>query len=134
MSGIGRAGSISGQGGFTFWTVVLNGTLLAVVLILILRVAPNYMTYMTVRDVVNRAAAEFDPREETLQDLRIKIGKLMRTSQVYAVTVDDMEIYREKGTVIIDATYEARFPIFWIIDGVMTFDDLVIEAGTASSN
>jgi len=28
---------------------------------------------------------------------------------------------------VIDATYEVRFPLVWIIDGVMVFDDLRVE-------
>lgn len=84
---------------------------------------------MTVKDVIERAAADFSQRDDTLQDLRTKISKLMRTSQVYDVKAEDIKVYRERGTVFIDARYEARFPLFWIIEGVMTFDDLVIEAG-----
>lgn len=117
------------QRGFTLWTLVSNGFVLAVVLIFALRVAPEYMTYMTVKDVIQRAGEDFNQRDETLQDLRIKIAKLMRSSQVYDVKADDIKVYRERGTVFIDARYEARFPLFWIIEGVMKFDDLVVEAG-----
>lgn len=121
--------SLGKQQGFTLWTLVSNGFVLAVLLIFALRVAPEYMTYMTVKDVVERAASDFDQREDTLQDLRTKLSKLMRTSQVYDVKASDFKVYRERGTVFIDARYEARFPLFWIIEGVMSFDDLVIEAG-----
>lgn len=123
LQGLGR------QQGFTFWTLVSNGVVLAAVLVFVLRIAPEYMTYMTVKDVIERAAADFSQRDDTLQDLRTKISKLMRTSQVYDVKAEDIKVYRERGTVFIDARYEARFPLFWIIEGVMTFDDLVIEAG-----
>ena len=97
MRELHRCGRRSGQRGYTFWTIVLNGMLLAIVLVPALRVLPSYMTYLTVRDVVGRAAADFDPREDTLQDLRLKISKLMTTSQISDVTVADMEVYLEKG-------------------------------------
>lgn len=133
MGKTGHLQSLGKQSGFTFWSLVFNGLLLAMVLIFLLRIAPQYMTYMTVKDVVTRAAEEFNPRDDTLQDLRTKIAKLIRTSQVYDVKAQDIKVYREKGSVFIDARYEARFPLFWIIDGVMTFDDLVIEAGATDS-
>jgi cell division protein FtsL len=123
----------TGQRGFTFWTLVTNGVLLAVVLLFALRVLPGYMEYMTVRDVVERAAQDYDPKTQTLQDLRTKIQKLLTTSSIYDIKAADMEIYRENRVVFINANYETRFPMFWIIEGVMTFDDLVIEAGPQAS-
>jgi len=29
--------------------------------------------------------------------------------------------------VVIDATYEVRFPLIWIVDGVMVFDQLIVK-------
>ena len=43
------------------------------------------------------------------------------------VGIDDIAIYPERGVIVVDARYEARFPLFWVLDGVMKFDDLVIE-------
>ena len=43
------------------------------------------------------------------------------------MNIEDIEISRERGRLVIDATYERRFPLIWIIDGVMRFDDLVVE-------
>lgn len=134
MAGMQQMSNFNRQRGFTFWTIVLNVSLLAIALVLILRVLPNYMTYMTVKDVMQRAASEFKPREETMQDLRGKIQKLMTSSQVYVISSEDVRIYREKGTVFIDANYEARFPVVWIIEGVMVFDDLVFPAGPQGGN
>jgi hypothetical protein len=42
-------------------------------------------------------------------------------------TLGDIDIYRERGVIVIDANYEKRFPLFWILDGVMKFEDLVVE-------
>ena len=33
----------------------------------------------------------------------------------------------ECGVIVVDARYEVRFPLVWILDGVMQFDDLVIQ-------
>lgn len=117
--------------GFGLWTFSLNLLLLGVALVLLLRLLPGYFEYMTVKDLITRAAAEHDARSDTVPELRARLAKLLTTNQVYDTTIDDIQIYREGGVIIIDATYEKRFPLFWILDGVMSFDDLIVETSPA---
>jgi len=119
------------QRGVGFWGFAVNVLLLGTFLVLILRIAPAYMEYLTIKDIIERAAEEYDPQTNSVQDVRVRVRKLLNSSQVYDVKVEDIEIFRERGRIVIDATYERRFPLVWIIDGVMKFDDLVVE--TASS-
>ena len=51
----------------------------------------------------------------------------MNTNQIRDIPIDDIEVYRQQGVILIDANYEKRFPLFWILDGVIVFDDLVVE-------
>ena len=81
----------------------------------------------TVKDLITRAADEYDPRTETVTDLRVRLAKLLNTNQIYDTSIDDIEVYRERGAIVIDANYEKRFPLFWILDGVMRFEDLIVE-------
>lgn len=118
---------LSRQQGMSLWSVALNIFILGSFLVLALRVAPSYMTYLTVKDIVERAAEQYDPKSQSLADVRTRIRKLLNTSQVYDIKAEDIDVFRDNGKVIIDATYEVRFPLVWIIDGVMVFDDLLIE-------
>ncbi|RZO73856.1 MAG: DUF4845 domain-containing protein [Halieaceae bacterium] len=113
--------------GFNVWAVAINLFLLGALLVTALRVAPSYMEYLTVKDLITRAADEYDPRTETVTDLRVRLAKLLNTNQIYDTSVDDIEVYRERGAIVIDANYEKRFPLFWILDGVMKFEDLIVE-------
>ena len=113
--------------GFNIWAVSINLLLLGALLVMVLRIVPTYMEYLTVRDLITRAAQEYDPRDETVTDLKVRLAKLLNTNQVYDTSIDQIEVYRERGVVVIDASYEKRFPLFWILDGVMRFDDLVVE-------
>lgn len=115
------------QRGFSFWGIALNVLIFGAFLVVVLRVAPLYVEYLTVKDVIARAGAEYDPSKQGLGDIRTHIRKLLNTSQIYVITADDVEIIREKGKVVIDANYEVRFPLVWIIDGVMKFEDLRVE-------
>ena len=83
--------------------------------------------YLTIKDLITRTAAEHDSRSETVTDLRVRLAKLLNTNQIYDTSIDDIEVYRERGAIVIDANYEKRFPLFWILDGVMRFEDLIVE-------
>ena len=117
--------------GFGLWTLSLNLLLLGAALVLLLRLLPGYFEYMTVKDLITRAAVEHDARSDTVPELRARLTKLLTTNQVYDTTIDDIRIYREGGVIVIDATYEKRFPLVWIVDGVMRFDDLIVQTAPA---
>ena len=117
----------AGVQGFNIWAVSINLLLLGALLVMALRVVPSYMEYLTIKDLITRAADEYDPRSETITDLRVRLAKLLNTNQIYDTSIDDIEVYRERGAIVIDANYEKRFPLFWILDGVMKFEDLIVE-------
>ena len=113
--------------GFNLWAVSINLLLLGALLVMALRIVPSYMEYLTIKDLITRAAEEYDPRSEMVTDLRVRLAKLLNTNQIYDTSIDDIEVYRERGAIVIDANYEKRFPLFWILDGVMKFEDLIVE-------
>jgi len=117
----------AGTQGFNIWAVSINLLLLGALLVLALRVAPSYMEYLTIKNLITRGADEHDPRSETVTDLRVQLAKLLDTNQIYDTSIDDIQVYRERGDIVIDANYEKRFPLFWILDGVMKFEDLIVE-------
>ena len=92
-----------------------------------LRVVPSYMEYRTIKGLITRAAEEYDPRSETITALRVRLAKLLNANQIYDTSIGDIEVYRERGAIVIDANYEKRFPLFWTLNGVMKFEDLIVE-------
>lgn len=119
--------------GFNILTLLLNLVLLGAVLVVLLRIVPGYFECLAVKDLIARAAAEHDPRGDSITDLRTRLSKLLKTNQVYGTSIDDIRIYRERGVIVIDASYEKRFPLVWILDGVMKFDDLIVETSPPES-
>ena len=115
------------QAGFTFWSIVFYVLVLGSAMVLALRIAPSYLEYRTVRDIMQRAVDEWNPGEQGTMVVKTRIRKLLKTSQIYAIKAEDVKIYRDKNDVVLDANYETRFPLFWIVDGVMVFDDLVFR-------
>ena len=82
------------------------------------------------KDLITRAADDYDPRSESVADLRIWLAKLPNNNQVYDTRLDDIEVYRERGVISIDVNYEKRFPVLWMLAGVMKFEDLIVETAS----
>lgn len=98
------------------------------------KVAPGYIDYLAMRDIAIRIAGEYNKERDTFGTLRRKFGDYMNTNQIYAIQPSDIEFRREKGKVVIDAGYEQRVPLFWRIELVMRYDDLVFIAGETYSD
>ena len=112
---------------FSVWALSLNLLLVGALLVMALRVVANYLEYLTGKDLITHAADEYDPRSESIADLKVRLAKLLNTNQIYDTSIDGIEGYLERGANVIDANYEKRFPVFWILDGVMKFEDLIVE-------
>ena len=113
--------------GFGLWAITTNLVFLGLLLIAALRMAPTYFEYLAVKDILLRAVVEQPVSGETVPQLRNRLAALLMTNQVRGVGIDDIAIYSERGVIVVDARYEVRFPLVWILDGVMQFDDLVIQ-------
>ena len=113
--------------GFSLWAITTNLVFLGLLLIAALRMAPTYFEYLAVKDILLRAVVEQPVSGETVPQLRNRLAALLVTNQVRGVEIDDIAIYSERGVIVVDARYEVRFPLVWILDGVMQFDDLVIQ-------
>jgi hypothetical protein len=99
-----------------------------------IRLIPSYIEYLTVRDVTMVVAEEFKPGVDSASDIRRALAGYLNTNQVKAITERDTVIRREQGKLYIDNSYEDRIPLFWRIDLVMRYDDLVFEAGIRHSD
>jgi Domain of unknown function (DUF4845) len=117
------------QSGMSILGMLAVGIMVGFFVITGLRLAPHYFEYMTIKDAVTRTATEYDAENKSIKQLRTRLTNLFTTNQVYNFDPNDIKIYRKEGKVFIDANYEARFPVMGRIDGIMTFDDLLLEVG-----
>jgi hypothetical protein len=95
----------------------------------IIRMAPSYYEFLSVRDIVTRMVNDPETKELSIGSIRRRLETIFHTNQITDADARKMEIYRKKGDVFIDAGYEVRLPIFWRIDAVMVFDDLHYKVG-----
>ena len=120
----------AGLRGFSVWAVSLNLLLIGALLVMALRVVLSDIEYLTSKNLIASAAEKYDSRSESLTDLTVRLARLLNINQIYNPSIDDIQGYRERGTIVIDANYEKRFPVFWILDAVMKFEDLVVETAS----
>lgn len=121
------------QSGMSLLGMLIIAMMVGFFIMCIIRMAPAYIEYMAVRDVVSKVAAEFKREQDTTADIRRKLATLINTNQIYDLDPREIEIEREDGRTWIDASYEVRIPIAWRIDAILKFDDLRFEAGVPAT-
>ena len=92
-----------------------------------IRMVPRYLEYLSIREIVETVAREYNPDEEDLGDIRRRLDTMFNTNQINDLQPKDVEIFHKEGRTYIDAGYEVRVPIMGIVEAVMNFDDLKIE-------
>jgi hypothetical protein len=115
------------QRGMSLPAIMMVVAMVAFFLMCGIRMLPRYMEYLSIREIVETVAREYNPDEEDLGDIRRRIDTMFNTNQINDLQPKDVEIFHKEGRTYIDASYEARVPIMGIVDAVMTFDDLKIE-------
>ncbi|MDG2047679.1 MAG: DUF4845 domain-containing protein [Halioglobus sp.] len=95
----------------------------------IIRMAPPYFEYLTVKSIISKIAMDANSSIETNATIRRKIANVFNSNQISQLAPKDVEVYRSKGKTYIDGNYEVRVPIVWRIDAVLMFDDLLYQVG-----
>lgn len=119
----------AGQQGMSIPGMLAVAAMVGFFIMCIIRMAPHYFEYLSVREIITKIAHDYNPEEEDIPDIRRRIATIFNTNQIYDLQPKDVEVYRKDGRTYIDARYEARVPIMGIVDAVMKFEDLEIETG-----
>jgi len=123
--------SMKRQAGLSFLSILLIAIMVGFFVMSGIRMAPSYMEYLTIKDVVGAIATEPGAKEHSVAAIRRRLETNFNTNQIYGLRARDIEVYRENGETYIDANYEARIPLVGNIDAVMKFEDLEFIAGQA---
>jgi hypothetical protein len=121
--------SLKRQTGLSFLSILLIAIMIGFFVMAGIRMAPKYMEYMTIKDIVTKIATEPGARDASISQIRRRLDTNFNTNQIYDLEPREIEVYREDGETHIDASYEARVPIVANIDAVLKFDDLKFIAG-----
>ncbi len=117
------------QAGMSIPGMLLIAIMVGFFIMCLIKLAPPYIEYRSVKDIVSKVSVEYVPGKTTIGQMRRRIANLFNTNQITALNSTDVEIYRKGGKTFIDGSYEYRTPIIGRIDAVMRFDDILFVAG-----
>ena len=112
------------QSGVSVLGVLLLVALFSFFLTVMLRLVPTYMEGRSVKTVLE-GVVESSDATFSLRDVNKKVVSGFTTNQIDGITPNEVKVYRDKGTIVIDARHEVRTKLFEGIDAVLMFDDLV---------
>jgi hypothetical protein len=119
------------QSGMSIPGIAIIMVMVGFFLMCAIRMSPPYFEFLSVKGIISRLVVEPEMEAETTSRIRRTIATRFNTNQIYELDPREVEVYRRKGKTYIDAGYEVRLPIFWRIDAVLKFDDLLFEMGVA---
>lgn len=101
------------------WLMLL--AILGFATLIALRLAPGYMEYLTVKQVVEQVYNQATP-ESTPAQIRADIQRRFTVNDVKAVHSRDIEVRRQDGQLSIHLAYEFRTHVMGNVDAVLVFD------------
>ena len=100
--------------GLLFW-----GFVIALVAVLGIKVAPEYLTYFKILKATKSIAVSSSGK--TVPEIRDSFGKYMEVEHVSTITPADLDISKEGNDIVIAFGYEKRIPLFYNISLLIDF-------------
>ena len=122
------------QQGMGMLSMLIIATMVGFFVMSGIRIAPGLIEYGTIRELVIEAAEEYNDDEDTIADIRRQLSGSFNMNQIKTIGPRDVQITREDGKVMVNANYEDRIPLFWRLDAVVKYDDLMFVAGERYSD
>jgi hypothetical protein len=109
----------------TGWMAVLF--VVAIFVTCAVKIMPLYLDAWTARTAIENVVAKQREKTESIRAIRSAISRQFIANRVEVVKIKKVKINKTKGKIVIDANYEKREPLFYNIDVVVKFDNLVFE-------
>lgn len=101
--------------GLLFWGIVI-----AVVAMLGIRVAPEYMTYFKIVKATKAVAQNSSGK--TVPEIRASFAKYLEVEHVSAIAPADLDISKEGNEVVIGFAYQSRVPLVYNLSLLIDFE------------
>lgn len=99
------------QKGVSLSGLLVWGVIIAMVALLVIKVAPSAIEYWKIRKGVAAVANQAKP-DSTVPDLRRIYEKQTAIDQISDVGPEDLEISKEGNMIVVSFAYEKRIPLF----------------------
>ena len=101
--------------GLLFW-----GILIALVAMIGVKVAPEYLTYFKI--VKATKAVALNSSGKTVPEIRASFAKYLEVEHVSTITPADLDISKEGNAVVIGFAYESRIPLVHNVSLLIAFE------------
>jgi hypothetical protein len=98
------------QRGVTLSGLLIWGIIIAVVAMMGMKVAPEFIDYYKIRKDIEATAANAGGK--TVAEIRSTFGKYADVDHIQAISAADLDISKEGNKVVIAFAYEKRIPLF----------------------
>lgn len=109
------------QSGLSLIGVMFVGAVIAALLLLGLKLVPVMSEYYGVKRSINAVAAEADPQNASVAQLRNAFSKRATVDDISSVTAADLDITKEDGRIVISVDYSRKVPLFANVSLVIDF-------------
>lgn len=99
----------------------------SVILTMAVKLVPLYMDNWSLKSVLESVVADQTGVNATPGSVRTTLSRYMQTNRIDAISPAKMLIKSESNGVSIDASYEKRVTLFFNIDAVVKFEDMVYK-------
>jgi len=110
------------QRGFSLNTLMLGGAAVAVLALLAMKIAPEYMEYGTVVKAVKATAADTGLKEASVAQVRASYAKRAEIDNIKSLSEKDLDITKEGGELVISFAYTRKVPLFKNVSLVFDFE------------
>lgn len=110
------------QRGFSLNTLMLGGAALAVLALLAMKIAPEYMEYGAVLKAVKSTAADTSLKDASVAQVRTSYAKRAEIDNIKSLSEQDLDITKEGGELVISFAYTRKVPLFKNVSLVFDFE------------
>lgn len=109
------------QTGMTMIGWILSFGLLAFLVLLALRLVPNYLEFYTISSALESLQNEPNITQKSTAEVRSLITRRFDINDVEHVTARDVQVRKADGRLLVSLEYEVRVPILANVDAVTYF-------------
>ncbi len=110
------------QRGFSLNVLMLGGAAIAVLALLAMKIAPEYMEYGSVLKAVRATAADTALKDASVAQVRTAYAKRAEIDNVKSLSEQDLDITKEGGELVISFAYTRKVPLFKNVSLVFDFE------------
>lgn len=114
------------QGGLSTIGWLAAVTIILFIATCLIKIGPIYLENLTVKQILTQVSEEASSAGLNKNEVRDRIGKRFTINTVKGIGIKEVLITTKGNQITIDGNYEVQRHLFFNIDVVVIFDDLVM--------